>query len=184
MDFLRSALRLMGIIQGDALRLRGLAVVKHLSRLILCCCLLVTASCGQKAPYENKSVGELEAMVGSPEADKQLQGAYGLSLKGQEAKDAVPALIEQLKSDKVLVRQNAAFALGNIGAEAREAVPELTRMLRDSDWRVRRQAAMALGEIGPDARRALPELQKLRRDKVPTVRNMAVEALAKIDPKK
>jgi HEAT repeat protein len=156
--------------------------LKRLICLILCC--VLTASCSRKPPYENKSVGELETMTASSDADKQLQGAYGLSLKGEEASAAVPTLIEQLKSDKVLVRQNAAYALGKIGPKARDAVPALVKLLGDPDWRVRRQAAMALGDIGPDARASLPDLKKLRRDKVPTVRNAVNEALAKIEPAK
>jgi HEAT repeat protein len=141
-------------------------------------------SCRGKPPYEGKSVAQLERMLKSSDSAVQVQGAYGLSLKGAEARPAVPALIEQLGSPNVLVRQNAAFALGKIGPDAREAVPGLIQLMNDSDWTVRRQAAMSLGQIGPDAKDAVERLVKLRRDRIPLVRQAAEEALAQIDPSK
>ena len=144
---------------------------------------LLATSCGRRAPYEGKSVAQLEAMLKSSSPTEQVQGAIGLSEKGAKASPAVPTLIERLRSPHGLVRQNAAYALGKIGPEARGAVAELIGALGDKDWRMRRQAAMALGEIGPDARAAVADLQKLERD-LPIVGTAAREALARIVPKK
>jgi HEAT repeat protein len=142
---------------------------------------LLPAACGTKPPYEGKSVVQLEAMLRSADATTQVQGAYGLSLLGAEARAAVPALIDVLQGGGSLARQNAALALGKIGPDARAAVPALARMLRDPDWLLRRQAAIALGEIGPDAGPAGAELKRLKRD-LPAVRQAAADALAKIAP--
>jgi HEAT repeat protein len=156
------------------------ASARVFSLLALLAALLVT-SCAGKAPYEGKSVAQLQDMLTSSDTKKQVQGAYGLSLHGARASPAVPALIEQLRSSDVLVRETAAMALGKIGPDARDAVPALIGMLSDSNWRLRRQAAMALGEIGPDARAAVPDLQRRDRD-LPIVRKSAEEALTRIDP--
>jgi HEAT repeat protein len=158
-----------------------LRLLLHGKVLALLPALLLVTSCGTKPPYEGKSVAQLEEMLQSSETATQLQGAYGLSQRGAEAKPAVPRLIELLRSRHVLVRQNAVYALGKIGPAAAAAVPGLIRTLGDSDWRMRRQAALALGEIGPAARIAVADLQKLSGD-LPVVRQAAADALAKIDP--
>ena len=103
-------------------------------------------------------------MLQSSRPAVQLQGAYGLSLKGPEARPAVPRLTELLKSNEARVRQNAALALGKIGPDARHAVPALTEALKDKEWNVRRQAAVSLGEIGPAAKDAAPELREAMKD--------------------
>jgi HEAT repeat protein len=145
---------------------------------------LVFALCGcrAKAPYDGKSVAELERLLRNPDPAKQVQGAFGLSRLGAKAQPAVPALIEALKKD-ALVRQNAALALGRIGPEAKDAVPALIDALRDSDWTVRRQAALALEQIGPEARQAVPALEKLTHDPDKLVRKAAQEALTQLHPR-
>ena len=98
---------------------------------------------------------------------------------GPKAKDAVPALIDALRSREVAaggrvmlgigamtdedgpIRLAAAVALGKIGPAARSAVPALVQALADPDSRVRGEAAAALGEIGPDAAKAVSELARL-----------------------
>jgi hypothetical protein len=135
-----------------------------------------------KAPYVGKSVAALEEMLRSSDPTTQVQGTYGLGLKGDEARPAVPSLAELLHSPNALVRQNAALALGKIGPVASEAVPGLAATLSDKEWTVRRQAAMALGEIGPEARPAVAQLKKLRGDRRVYVRRAAEEALARIAP--
>jgi HEAT repeat protein len=143
---------------------------------------LVAASCSRKPPYEGKSIDRLRGMLKSAEPATQIQGAYGLSLKGGEASPAVPDLIELLSHKNLAVRQNAIMALGKIGPAARDAVPGLTDVLRSSDWRLRRQAAIALGEIGSEAYSAVTPLLTLRRDSQPVVRQAAEQALSQIDP--
>jgi hypothetical protein len=143
---------------------------------------LATCYRGKAPPYQGKSVAALEGMLQSSDPTTQVQGAYGLGLKGAEARPAVPSLTELLHSPNALVRQNAALALGKIGPEASQAVPDLAATLSDKDWTVRRQAAMALGEIGPEARPAVAQLRKLRSDRQLYVRRAAEEALARIAP--
>jgi HEAT repeat protein len=146
---------------------------------ILALSVAAAAGCGAKAPYEGKTAAELERMLHDTNPAVQAQGAYGLSLLGPEARDAVPALIEALTKETI-VRQNAALALGHIGPDAKAAVPALIGALSDSEWTVRRQAALALGEIGAEAGAAIPQLEKLRHDKDRLVRHAATQALAQV----
>src|SRR5437660_2771778 len=113
---------------------------------------LSAASCSNRAPYEGRSVAELERMLRDRDPAVQAQGAHGLGLHGREAAEAVPALADALKSDHLQVRQKAAMAIGKVGPDARQAVPALIKSLEDEAWTVRRNAAIALGQIGPHAR--------------------------------
>lgn len=141
------------------------------------------AGCGgPTSPIVGKTPAELEAMLRSPDAMVQTQGALGLSKLGPAAKDAVPSLIEALKSPSLAVRQNAALALGSIGPDAKAAVPALTATLKDTDWAVRRHAAVALGRLGAEAKAAVPDLKRLAKDKNSLVNKAAQEALKQIGP--
>jgi HEAT repeat protein len=141
------------------------------------------AACHGKAPYEGKSVGELEQMLNDADEKVQAQGAYGLSQLGPAARDSVPALAAALKRG-TMVRQNAALALGQIGPEAVAAVPDLAAALKDSEWTVRRQVAVALGQIGEGARPAMADLLKLTHDRNQTVKKAAQEAVSRIEPRR
>jgi HEAT repeat protein len=67
---------------------------------------------------------------------------------GEEAKDAVPGLIENLlKAEHCLTRVRSAEALGSIGPAAKAAVPGLTEALLDDDPWVREVASEALDII-------------------------------------
>jgi HEAT repeat protein len=128
---------------------------------------------------EGKSVGEWEKLLRVGDATARAQAGLGLSKLGPAAAAATPALIEALKDDKPLVRQNAAVALQAIGPEARSAIPTLIAALGDSEWTVRRQAALALGAIGADPRSAAA-LRKASNDKNSLVQRAAMEALKQV----
>lgn len=140
--------------------------------------LALLLGCGRKPPYEGRSIAELEAMLNDPNPTVQVQGAFGLSQHGAEARPALPALARALRSSNGLVRQQAARALGEIGAE--DAVPALMAALRDEEWSVRRQSAIALGKIGPAAQAAEPDLIRCQRDAHNLVRKAATQSLAQI----
>jgi hypothetical protein len=146
----------------------------------LACFLLLDSGCGRHRPYEGKSVTQLTQMLESDDSIKQVQGAFGLSQLGSQAKDAAPALVAALKSRHTSVREHAALALGTISPEAEVAVPALTEALRDSEMTVRRQAAIALGRLGPEARSGLPALQKASRDPDRLVREAVRQAVSQI----
>ena len=137
---------------------------------------LFLPACSRKPPYEGRSVPELERMLADPNPAVQVQGAFGLSLKGAEAQPAIPALVRALASPHALVRQQSCVALGKIGPLAQEAAPALITALADPEWVVRRQAAVALGQIGPLSAVKAP-LEKCQGDINSQVRKAAMDAL-------
>ncbi|OGS10446.1 MAG: hypothetical protein A2234_00800 [Elusimicrobia bacterium RIFOXYA2_FULL_58_8] len=96
--------------------------------------------------------------------DSEVRGSAALALGriGPGAKNAVPALIEVLRSSVTSVNEEhnvrAAIALGDIGPNAKEAVPALIESLKDDDA-LRRFSVEALGKIGPAAKAAVPHLE-------------------------
>ena len=61
--------------------------------------------------------------------------------------DAVPVLIELLKDENSIVRQEAILILARIGPAARDALPALQQALKDPDEQVRARAITALRQI-------------------------------------
>jgi HEAT repeat protein len=89
-----------------------------------------------------------------------------LRIGGDEAKDAIPVLIHELKSDDWHNRRDAATFLWGLGTAAREAAPALTEALHDAHPHVRWAAAGALvAALGPKADAALPALLAALKDR-------------------
>ena len=107
-----------------------------------------------------------------------------LGAMGEGAKEAVPALIEIVKTDKNSEsRKEALMALGAIGPAAKEAVPAAIAALDDRNEKVNYAACFALGKIGPAAVTAEPELKKKLTSTEPLFPTAAAWAIVKIDPK-
>ena len=66
---------------------------------------------------------------------------------GPEAKNAVPALIEQLNSSEDYLRESAVLTLGAIGPQAKESLPALRKMKDDPDALIRSAAERAIREV-------------------------------------
>lgn len=93
----------------------------------------------------NLSVHQLIHDLNHPDYSIRVNAAALLGWQGDEAVEAVPALIEMLCEDDPRNRRLAALTLGNIGPAASEAVPYLINvMTEDGDERVRIMAAEAL----------------------------------------
>jgi HEAT repeat protein len=147
--------------------------------------LVIACGCGPPTPpHEGKSVGQLRAMLDDTSPTVQAQGALGLSLHGEAAREAVPRLTALLDSPDALVRRQAALALGAVGPEARPAVPALVKLLRHDDWATRRQAAVALGAIGD--RSVKGALEQRKDDRNGLVRRAVLDALTSLarEPKR
>jgi HEAT repeat protein len=127
-----------------------------------------------------EAVPVLIAALGEPVS---WEAALILASIGPNASNAVPALIERLKREKVPrpLRETpvAALALGQIGPAA---VPALMETLASTDPRVRTSAALALSYVGPQASGATPQLVNLLRDPDGDVRRAATLSLGTIDP--
>ena len=85
----------------------------------------------------------------SPYDLKRIHAGLLLGRLGQEARVAVPTLLELLQDESIQNRKLAAWTLGHIGQGAVEAIPALRVAVRDSDEGVRQMAREALEKINP-----------------------------------
>ena len=88
--------------------------------------------------------------------DSRRKGAYGLVGLGNEARTAVPELIQLIKDGDERIRFHAIFVLRCLGPEAGDAVPALAESLKDpyvSTW-----AVTALGVIHQRPQEVVPLL--------------------------
>ena len=107
-------------------------------------------------------VEELIETLGHQDQDVRRGAARSLGEIGEDAKVAVPALIQAVQQDKH-ARIRAARALGRIGEGAKDAVSALIQALQDQDQYVRRCVAKALEKIGtPEALKVVEEYQSQR----------------------
>ena len=90
--------------------------------------------------------------------DDHVMAGAGFEILGATGRDAVPALIDLLKSEDVDVRLTAADCLGKIGPNAKAAIPFLLQSLDDTDRIVRLDATFNLGEIHMQPDMAVPVL--------------------------
>jgi HEAT repeat protein len=110
--------------------------------------------------------------------DVRLASMQVIERFGAAGKDAVPALINELRFEDPQVRLSALRALGGIGEAAQAAVPAVADSLSHSDVRVRRMAAEVLGRFGPATRlKAEEPLKKALEDSDADVRKAASDAL-------
>jgi HEAT repeat protein len=115
---------------------------------------------------------------------EELRGAAlaVLGRMGPAAKDAVPALVNELARQDDPRRAEVQLALAAIGPDAAAAVPALVESLSSDDDHVRRTALYALGKIGPAASAAIPELRGHLRQGDKLRRVAVVWALLQIQP--
>jgi HEAT repeat protein len=106
--------------------------------------------------------------------------AWRLGNFGEEAKDAVPALVRELDDPRDHVVVSASLA--RIGPGAVAAVPALLDQCSSADHGRRWRAAKALGRIGPGAAEGVPALVALLSDPNERVRLHAARALGRIGP--
>jgi HEAT repeat protein len=107
-----------------------------------------------------------------------------LSEYGEQAEEAIPALIELLNNQELEteLRWNAARTLGKIRSAAVVAVPALVENLSDEAATVREHSAEALGDIGPAAKESVPALIAVLADPATRVRRDAARSLGQIGP--
>ncbi len=104
---------------------------------------------------------------------------------GQEAKEAMPVLIEAMKNDpEGKVRSIIAKVVGCIDPESNEVISSLLyAMIEDKDYFVRRDAVLGLGSTKATAQEAIPALTAALKDmKSEWVRKAAADTLGKYCP--
>jgi len=119
--------------------------------------------------------------LNSTESFKRSIAVFALDMQSEEARAAMPRLLEMVSGDpEPMVRLAVVEALRRFGADASGAVPALAAALRDGYSEVRRAAALTLGGLGPPAGVAQAALTQSLRDVNPRVREAAAKALQTI----
>jgi HEAT repeats len=112
----------------------------------------------------------------------QYSTAEALGGIGPTATDAIPALLQGLKSTNAEVRCDTVWALGRIHGEPASVVPQLQKALHDPTGYVRVAAIVALGFFGTNAASAIPDLTAMLNDQNEYMRGAATNTLKQIDP--
>jgi hypothetical protein len=115
--------------------------------------------------------------------NSQLATATVLGSIGPSARQAVPLLLQGMKTTNLQARATHIIALGQIHAEPALVVPVLVDCLHsDADMEDRVRAAEALGKFEAEAKPAVPELVALLDGDDIGVRAVMAAALKAIDP--
>src|SRR5262249_28125695 len=128
-------------------------------------------SVGRIGPHARGAVPDLIRAYGT--GDPEVSAAVTAALVKVGA-DAVPPLVEALKSQREAERRGAAEALCKLG---RAAVLGLIPALKDPDATCRRWSAQVLQGMGQDAREAVPNLTDALKDQDGQVRLAALKAV-------
>jgi len=112
-------------------------------------------STSKEALYQNQPASYWSQKLQEPIQRKEVWQGHLKMLKDvdpaaalrQGDPEAVPILIELLKDDNSVVRQEAILILARIGGPARAAIPALQQALNDPDEQVRARATTALRQI-------------------------------------
>jgi HEAT repeat protein len=148
--------------------------------------LLIRSAGAEKLSAPKASSQEINSLIKKLKTndEKELDATIEKLVKIGEP--AIPALIEALREENLLVRRSAAEALRKIGDRS---IPALVKALKDSDVKVRRNAINLLIIINygwsgssSQAKTAVPQLIFLLKDSDPDLRRSAADALENIGP--
>lgn len=146
--------------------------------ILVTSCLITTVNCISITKYtlKNKTIEQLENIIGDPETPDYQMVVSELGTRGEEAalvlseallihrrdsylagvelirmgdgaKSATPILITALKEEREIVRAYALFTLGRIGEQAKCALPMISEHLWDPDPGARALSAGAMERI-------------------------------------
>jgi len=136
-------------------------------RLLCPLALVILAACGPPR-YEGRTAHQwMDALEEGPDTE----------LARLENTEAVPILMEIVRSKRVKAQLMAIQALTRLGPDAKDAVPALTEALAAKEPAVRAFAALALGRIGKPAMDALVPLEAALHDPHARVRVAAALAI-------
>ena len=90
-------------------------------------------------------ISDLQTKIESAEVRERREAVRTLSLIGDKAAEALPALIKALDDKDTQVRAHALAAITQLGPNAKTAVPRLINNLQNKRAQVRYRSAYALG---------------------------------------
>jgi HEAT repeat protein len=141
-----------------------------------------------------ENIARLINVIRTGEYPQRYRAVEAIAMFGEDAKEAVPVLIQALDAPVILkapwfthtAQHNLwrviADALGEIGPDARAAVPNLIELIHKSKHYAAMSYCPALGKIGTNASTAITLLQGLLQDENLRLRLAAAVALTKIAP--
>jgi len=150
--------------------------LKALSQLIFICVLFTGLAVAQGS--DSDKVQSLIVQLSHPDLNKRLWAANSLAMMGDKGTEAVPQLIEMLKTNDENVALIVVLTLSML--DEKSVVPHLINVLKYPDARVRERAANALERMGRGAKGAVPQLTEALSDPDENVRISATIALGKI----
>jgi hypothetical protein len=118
----------------------------------------MVGSMGKESSYRNKPTSYWSKKLQEPIVRREVWQGHVKILKDVDPAadlrhgdpDAIPVLVELMKDNNSIVRQEAILILARIGSPARQAIPALQQALSDPDEQVRARAATALRKIELD----------------------------------
>jgi HEAT repeat protein len=135
-------------------------------------------------PEDKRVIPVLTAGLSDPVKEVRVTSAYMIARLAGKAKDAVPTLIDCVRTnqgkgrDDLTFREAAVVALEAIGADARSATTALLSTLADAPEELRPSVARALGRINASDERVLGALLSALKNTTNTkLRCFAVEGL-------
>jgi len=160
-------------------------MINKTTPILLFCLLAILLSCGcskkeEAVIYQGKPVSEWVKILNDTNPGTKLEAVTAIREIGPGAREAVPDLIEIIRTSRnhdkklLVAASNALLAMG------KEIVPDMISLLKDDNWEMRRGSAWTLGKLGPDARDAVPALTEALNDPNVNVRTKASWALKKI----
>jgi HEAT repeat protein len=138
-------------------------------------------------PTAKGVVPAMTAILQNKEAKRELRQlvVFTLAEMGPAAKEAVPALIEELRASRKPTAVSFLAVKKALQAVGAEAVPALVNLVSaEKDNRIRRYAIEVLGQIGPPAKAAIPALRQCLDSPDDIVRERAADALKRIEKSK
>jgi len=112
-------------------------------------------------------VGEIVASLEDGNVDVQTAAVEAVGEIGQEAIEAVPRLLELLKSKKPDLRKKTVVAIGKLRPPAPVVLPGLIKVLSDKVKMVQYAAVDVIGRYGEEAEPAVPALLKIAKNEKP-----------------
>jgi HEAT repeat protein len=142
---------------------------------------MVTGFFHNKNSYAGKSKSDWLKDLGS---DKfTVKSKAHLALVFMEGGDnAVPILLDGLKSDSAQVRAESADILGSYRGHGKAAIEPLREALKDKEPQVKVKAADSLQKLAPDSKIAIPDLTALLKESDKDVRLHAAGCLGSFGP--
>jgi hypothetical protein len=137
---------------------------------------MVTGFFQSKNSYAGKPKSDWLKDLGSDKFSVKSKAHVALVYQ-EGGENAVPILVDGLKSDSAQVRAECADIIGSYRGHGKAAIQPLVEALKDKEPQVKIKAADSLQKLAPDSKVAIPDLTALLKDSDRDVRLHAAGCL-------